>query len=47
VLVIDDPECGFGHRVEDLLGVEALDDAGRDVLQQVLALLHQDLPAPA
>ena len=44
MLVIDDPQRGVGHRVEDLLGVEAPEDHGGDVLQQVLALLEQDLP---
>ena len=33
MLVVDDPQRRFRHRVEDLVGVEALDDARRHILQ--------------
>jgi len=33
MLVIDDPQCRLRHRIEDLIGIEALDDARRHVLQ--------------
>ena len=47
VLVIDDPEGSLGDGVEDVFGIEALNDPRRYVLQQVLAFLHQNLAAPA
>ena len=45
MLVIDDPHRRLGDRVEDLVGIETLDDARRHFLQQVFALLQQDLMA--
>ena len=47
VLVIDDPKRRLGHGVEDLLGIEALDDPRGYILQKVLAPLQQQLAAPA
>ena len=47
MLVIDDPKRCLGHRVEHLLGIEALDDARGHILQEVLAPLQQQLAAPA
>ena len=43
VVIINDPQRRLRHRLEDLLGIEALDDARRHILQQVFPPLQQDL----